>query len=96
MKRYIAFGLWLLAFGSAPVAAQQLLSLDSCRAMALRNNKQMSVQQLKQDIAANLRKSARTKYLPHVSAIGTYQFTSEEISIRLMLRRSRMECSTCL
>ena len=81
MKRYIAFGFWLLAFGSAPVAAQQLLSLDSCRAMALRNNKQMSVQQLKQDIAANLRKSARTKYLPHVSAIGTYQFTSEEISI---------------
>ena len=81
MKRYIAFGFWLLAFGSAPVAAQQLLSLDSCRAMALRNNKQMSVQQLKQDIAANLRKSARTKYLPHVSAIGTYQFTSEAISI---------------
>ena len=81
MKRYIAFGFWLLAFGSAPVAAQQILSLDSCRAMALRNNKQMSVQQLKQDIAANLRKSARTKYLPHVSAIGTYQFTSEEISI---------------
>ena len=81
MKRYIAFGFWLLAFGSTPVAAQQMLSLDSCRAMALRNNKQMGVQQLKQDIAANLRKSARTKYLPHVSAIGTYQFTSEEISI---------------
>lgn len=49
--------------------------------MALRNNKQMSVQQLKQDIATNLRKSARTKYLPHVSAIGTYQYTSKEISI---------------
>ena len=81
MKRYLAFGFCLLAFGSTPVAAQQLLSLDSCRAMALRNNKQMSVQQLKQDIATNLRKSARTKYLPHVSAIGTYQYTSKEISI---------------
>lgn len=81
MKKYLAFGFCLLAFGSTPVAAQQLLSLDSCRAMALRNNKQMSVQQLKQDIATNLRKSARTKYLPHVSAIGTYQYTSKEISI---------------
>ena len=81
MKKVLAIGSWLLAFGFTPAVAQQLLSLDSCRAMALRNNKQMGVQQLKQDIAANLRKSARTKYLPHVSAIGTYQFTSEEISI---------------
>ena len=81
MKKVFAIGFGLLAFGCLPAAAQQLLSLDSCRAMALRNNKQMGVQQLKQDIAANLRKSARTKYLPHVSAIGTYQFTSEEISI---------------
>ena len=81
MKRIFIFGFLLLALGHEAVEAQQLLSLDSCRAMALRNNKQMGVQQLKQDIAANLRKSARTKYLPHVSAIGTYQFTSEEISI---------------
>ena len=81
MKKVLAIGSWLLAFGFTPAVAQHLLSLDSCRAMALRNNKQMGVQQLKQDIAANLRKSARTKYLPHVSAIGTYQFTSEEISI---------------
>jgi outer membrane protein TolC len=32
-------------------------------------------------VAANLRKSARTKYLPHVSAIGSYQYTSEEVSL---------------
>ena len=61
--------------------AQQLLTLDSCRAMALRNNKQMAVSDLKQDIAKNLQQSARTKYLPHVSAIGTYQFTSREMSL---------------
>ena len=61
--------------------AQQLLSLDSCRAMALRNNKQMEVTRLKQDVAKNIRKSMRTKYLPHISALGTYQFTSEEVSI---------------
>ena len=81
MKRILAFGSWLLTFAIMPVAAQRLLTLDSCRAMALRNNKQLSVSKVKQDIAANLRRSARTKYLPHVSAIGTYMYTSEPISI---------------
>jgi outer membrane protein TolC len=49
--------------------------------MALRNNKQMSVAKTKQDVAANMQKSARTKYLPHVSAVGGYVWTSKEISI---------------
>lgn len=62
-------------------SAQRLLTLDSCRAMALRNNKQISVSKAKQDVAANLRKSARTKYLPHVSALGGYVWTSKEVSI---------------
>ncbi len=75
----LSFIFYHLAF--SPAGAQQLLSLDSCRAMALRNNKQLSVAGLKQDVASNLKRSARTKYLPHVSAIGTYQFTSEEISL---------------
>jgi outer membrane protein TolC len=61
--------------------AQRLLTLDSCRAMALRNNKQLSVSKVKQNIAADIRRSARTKYLPHVSAIGSYEHTSEEVSI---------------
>ncbi len=61
--------------------AQRLLSLDSCRAMALRNNKELSISRVKQEVAANVRKSARTKYLPHVSALGGYEWTSREISL---------------
>lgn len=61
--------------------AQQMLSLDSCRAMALRNNKQLNIARLKQDVAKNIRKAARTKYLPHVDAIGGYAHTSRELSI---------------
>ena len=79
MNRLI--GTLLLSCVTFPVTAQRLLSLDSCRQMALRNNKQLSVSKVKQDVAANLRKSARTKYLPHVNAIGTYQYTSEPISL---------------
>ena len=79
-KRII--GLLLLTAAMAPRAvAQQLLTLDSCRAMALRNNKQLSISRVKQEVATNLRKSARTKYLPHVSALGGYEWTSKEISL---------------
>ena len=74
-------GLILLAGVVMPVSAQRLLSLDSCRAMALRNNKQMSISKVKQDVATNVRKSARTKYLPHVSALGTYQYTSRQVEL---------------
>ena len=81
MNKYLAFSFGLLAFGSLPVSAQRLLSLDSCRAMALQNNKELSISRVKQDVAANLRKSARTKYLPHVSALGGYEWTSKEISL---------------
>ncbi len=75
------FGTWLLLSVAMPLSAQRVLSLDSCRQMALRNNKQLSISKLKQNVASNLRKSARTKYLPHVSALGTYQHTSDPISL---------------
>ncbi len=79
MNKNIIFSLTLWV--TLPVGAQKALSLDSCRAMALRNNKQMSVAKVKQEVAANLRKSARTKYLPQVNALGGYEWTSKEISI---------------
>lgn len=79
MNRFIGFV--LLAGAVMPVSAQRLLSLDSCRAMALRNNKQVAVSKVKQDVATNVRKSARTKYLPHVSALGTYQYTSRQVEL---------------
>lgn len=62
-------------------AAQKVLSLEECRAMALSNNKQLRVALVKQDVAANLRKAARTKYLPKVDAVGAYEYNSREISL---------------
>ena len=81
MYTKFAISFWLLALGGLPASAQRLLTLDSCRTMALRNNKQLSISKVKQDVAANLRRSARTKYLPHISALGSYMHTSEEVSI---------------
>lgn len=65
-----------------PAGAQaQTLNLDSCRAMALRNNKQLNASKLKKDVAYNMKKSARTKYLPKVDALGGYEWFSREISL---------------
>lgn len=71
----------LLISTALAAKAQQMLSLDSCRALALRNNKQINIAKLKQDIAHNTRKAARTKYLPHIDILGGYEFMSKEISI---------------
>jgi outer membrane protein TolC len=61
--------------------SQTSLTLDSCRAMALRNNKQLNATKLKHDIATNIRKAMRTKYLPKVDAVGGYEFMSKEVSL---------------
>lgn len=61
--------------------AQQTLTLDSCRAMALRNNKTLSASRLQLDMARYNKKAAKTKYLPHINALGGYELTSREISL---------------
>lgn len=71
----------LLCMGVVTAAAQQMLTLDSCRALALRNNKQLQAARMKQDVAANARKAARTSYLPKVDAVGGYELLSREISL---------------
>lgn len=64
-----------------PAEAQRTLNLDSCRALALRNNKQINVSRLKQDMAQNIKKAAKTKYLPKVDAIGGYEYYSRSVSL---------------
>ena len=64
-----------------PASAQRVLTLDSCRAMALRNNKQLNAARLQKDVTYNARKSARTQYLPKLDAVGGYQYYSKEISL---------------
>ena len=79
MKKILSFA--IICSVMLPVTAQNTLSLDSCRALALRNNKQINVSKMKQEIALNIRKAAKTKYLPKVDAAGGYQYFSETISL---------------
>ncbi len=61
--------------------AQEPLTLEACRSMALENNKQLSAARLSQDMASYNRQSARTKYLPRVDAVAGYELMSKEVSI---------------
>lgn len=68
--------------------AQQVLSLDSCRAMALSNNKTLSASRLQLDMARYTTKAAKTKYLPRVSALGGYELTNRPISLLSKTQKS--------
>lgn len=64
-----------------PIMAQETLTLEECRAMALEHNKSLQMTALSRDKAYYERQAARSNYLPKVDFIGTYQRTSKEISI---------------
>ena len=71
-----------LALGLAqPVSAQRVLSLDSCRALALRGNKSLVIARINRERTAEQRKSARTQYLPKVDGVAAYSLSSKEISL---------------
>ena len=80
-RKYLFPSVVAACLSALPVGAQKILSLYSCRQMALRNNKQMGVARVKQDMAHNMRRSARTKYLPRINAFGGYMYTSKEFSL---------------
>ena len=72
---------WAFALVSFAEVSAQPLSLDSCRTLAIKNNKELQMSALKQEAAHWQRKSALTNYLPKISAVGTYQRTSKEVSL---------------
>lgn len=61
--------------------AQNVYTLDSCRAMAIENNKDMRMASIDKEIAELNKKAAFTKYLPRISATGAYVYTSKDIHL---------------
>lgn len=61
--------------------AQRVLTLDSCRALALANNKELRMSQEKVKAAHYEQKAAFTNFLPKIDVGGTYMRTQKEISL---------------
>ena len=59
--------------------AQEALSLDSCRALAISNNKELLISQEKINAAHYQRKAAFTNYLPNISASGGYMRSQNKV-----------------
>ena len=71
---------FLLSF-TFTVKAQSFLSLDSCRALALANNKDLLISNEKINAAYYQRKAAFTNYLPNFSVTGAYMRNQKEFSL---------------
>lgn len=61
--------------------SQFVLSIDSCRALAIANNKELLISKEKINAAHYQRKAAFTNYLPKISATGTYMHNQKELSL---------------
>ncbi len=75
----------VMLVASAPVfgqsAAGGVVSLDSCRAMALGNNKQLRMRTESVRMAGYQKKEAFAAYLPALDFVGGYMYNQKEISI---------------
>lgn len=87
--RQMGFVLFCALCLSASIAAAQpaadeapgALTLDSCRAMALRQGKTMAIAALERDKAHYAHQAARANYLPKIDLMGTYQRTSKQVAL---------------
>ena len=79
--RKIAIIFFALAMMAGARAQSISLSLDSCLALAVRNNKDLAIARMKEDVATLNRKEAFTHYLPRVDATGAYVRTEKQLSL---------------
>jgi len=63
------------------ISAQQRLTLEECRQLAIQNNKELRITKEKIKIAGYDRKAAFTKYFPEVSAMGAYLWNQKDINL---------------
>lgn len=73
--------LFFLLTTTFSLKSQGILSLDSCRALAIANNKELLISGEKINAAHYQNKAAFTNYLPNFSATGAYMRNQKEFSL---------------
>lgn len=71
----------ILAFTAATAGAQGVMTLDSCRMMALANNKEIKLATLKIEQAGYQKKEAAAAYKPSIDLEGAYTYNSRRLSL---------------
>jgi len=64
-----------------PICAQEVLSLEKCRQMAISNNKELEEERIKTEMAGIDRKIAAANYYPNISVTGAYLHNGDNISL---------------
>ena len=70
MKR--TFVLLLALFSTTYMQGQRTLTLEECRDLSIKNNKELQISGEKVRMAGYEKQAAVTKYFPQDSAMGTY------------------------
>ena len=70
-----------LLTGALMSVAQPVVSLDSCRAMALRNNKEIRRADIEIEKAGYQRQEAHAAYLPNIDFQASYLFNQKKVSL---------------
>lgn len=79
IRRIVVY--WGMAMVASIAWGEGVVSLDSCRAMALRNNKQLLISKARIEGARYQKKEAKAAYLPALDFIGGYTYNQKNISI---------------
>lgn len=80
MRKCVLCGVLLLLFGKM-VSAQQALSLQECRDLAVKNNKELRIAEEKIRMADYEKKAALAKYFPQISANGAYMWNQKDLNL---------------
>ncbi len=79
MKKQILVSLLSLVALAAP--AQEVLTLEDCRDMAVRQSQDLEQARIKMEMAGYDRKIALANYFPKVSASGAYLYNDRDIAL---------------
>ena len=79
MKR--TFVLLLALFSTTYMQGQRTLTLEECRDLSIKNNKELQISGEKVRVAGYEKQAAATKYFPQVSAMGTYMRNQKDINL---------------
>lgn len=79
MKR--TFVLLLALFSTTYMQGQRTLTLEECRDLSIKNNKELQISGEKVRVAGYEKQAAATKFFPQISAMGTYMRNQKDINL---------------